>query len=176
MSFTPIQTAAHQKTPFDEVIEKNLATLSDEEVQELRSDQNGEVTEALQLLCKTDSIHLRQSKIRQWNHKLAKYIDWLPAILDILSDPIVLSFPGSQIATGILKAIAKVSITTMSSKHKTLSHFSMHLKSTGLMQSCPIRFNFFVLVLAIFHPTIQIESPATRNLYGSSFYACTRIY
>jgi hypothetical protein len=112
MSSIPIQATGHQKTPFEEVIEKNLATLSDEEIRELRSDQNGEITEALQLLCTTDSIHLKQSRLRRWNHKLAKYIDWLPAILDVLSDPIVMSFPGSGIATGMLKAIAKVCITT----------------------------------------------------------------
>jgi transcription initiation factor IIE alpha subunit len=80
MPSIPIQAAARQKTPFDEVIEKNLATLSDEEIRELQSDQNGEITEALQLLRKNDSIHCKQSRLRRWNHKIAKYTAWLPAI------------------------------------------------------------------------------------------------
>ena len=96
MSSIPGQATAHKKTPFDEVIEKNLASISDEEIRELQSDQTGEITEALRLLCKTDSIHLRQSRLRRWNHRLAKYIGWLPAILDVLSDPLVMSFPESH--------------------------------------------------------------------------------
>jgi hypothetical protein len=176
MPSIPIQAAVRQKTPFDGVIEQNLATLSDEERREFQSDQNGEITEALQLLCKTDSIHCKQSRLRQLNHKLTKYTAWLPTILDVLSDPIAMSFPGSGIATGIVKAIANVCITTLLNKSKALSQCSLPLKSLGRIQVCPIRSNYFAMVSTIFHATTRIRSPGTRNIFGSSLHAYMRIY